>query len=166
MFVTYGKNASAIKWPSLSGTTGKILCLRRKKSLVRLTPGPWCKIRFSRSHILFATLLFNVNPYPYLSFFRFSCKSCGKSFGRNEHLKGHILRIHLQITGLKCSKCPEEFAEKYDLERHVKKFHRKRVKLIRRKLDEAENTDLITSAESTRWNFCDCSFFALQRPYF
>jgi hypothetical protein len=83
----------------------------------------------------------------FVSSFRFSCKSCGKSFGRNEHLKGHILRIHLQITSLKCFKCSEEFAGKYELKRHLKMFHKK--KPIRRKNAEA-NTDLVTSADSTR----------------
>ena len=37
MFVTFGKNESTIKWPSLSTENGKILHYQRK-SLVRLTP--------------------------------------------------------------------------------------------------------------------------------
>ncbi len=107
--------------------------------------------------ILILIFKFKAVANHFVSSFRFSCKSCGKSFGRNEHLKGHILRIHLQITSLKCFKCSEEFAGKYELKRHLKMFHQK--KPIRRKNAEA-TTDLVTSADSTRWNFCDC-FIAL-----
>ena len=67
--------------------------------------------------------------------FRFCCKTCGRTFGRHEHLKRHIRVVHLQFKSLKCTLCQDRFGHKYQLDRHLSLIHSKPV-------DSSNNGDL------------------------
>ncbi|XP_074470432.1 uncharacterized protein LOC141754898 [Sebastes fasciatus] len=49
----------------------------------------------------------------------FSCSECGKTFGRNRHLKRHM-RVHTAEKPFSCSDCTKSYAQRGDLQIHMR----------------------------------------------
>ena len=73
----------------------------------------FCTVQQLNSHIL------DIHEKP------LKCKECGKAFGNQKILDGHIKRIHFEEKSLKCEKCNDMFVLQTQLNRHIKLRHNK-----------------------------------------
>ena len=65
----------------------------------------------------------NVQLKHHLKSRQHKCDSCGRSFTRADHLRGHIKTIHEGRKDFKCDSCGRSFTQPNHLKTHIKTFH-------------------------------------------
>ena len=56
---------------------------------------------------------------------QFKCDVCSSTFARKDHLKNHIIGVHLKLKDCVCHICDATFALMASLKVHVKAVHEK-----------------------------------------
>ena len=65
----------------------------------------------------------NVQLKHHLKSRQHKCDSCGRSFTRADHLRGHIKTIHEGHKDFKCESCGKSFTQAGHVRRHIKTVH-------------------------------------------
>ena len=74
----------------------------------------------------------------------FAGEICGFDFGRMQHLKKHILRVHEGIRPYECENCDAKFSEKSSLVKHMEEEKRYKIEKF------VENDTLVVQITSRR----------------
>lgn len=56
----------------------------------------------------------------------FRCETCGKTFGKKNHVARHVQAVHLNVRPYVCPMCAFPFQEKRGLARHLKVHEKQR----------------------------------------
>ena len=75
------------------------------------------------------------------------CKECGRSFGRAESLRRHLL-IHSGEKPYKCTNCDYSSAQSQTLRRHMARRHREGIHLKKEKGEKATQERMCITVKS------------------